>query len=100
MSYCNNHKSYNHDCISCERSKRVELEEELAALSALSLPLPPNWDREIVMNMDGYRTWWPTADNGSYAAHHLRRIASELDAINKGWDDQLKLEHAEEVKDD
>ncbi len=45
---------------------------------------------EFVTDVDGFVYYWPKSDRGgSYAAHHLRQLADELDRRNADWEKQI-----------
>jgi hypothetical protein len=44
---------------------------------------------EFVTDVDGFVYFWPRANGGHFAAHHLRWLADELDARNKDWEEQI-----------
>jgi hypothetical protein len=68
------------------------LRERVRVLECRSLELPDHVVKNIVTEVDGYKVYCPTNNGGSYAAHHLRRIATELDDLNKEWDDKIQQE--------
>lgn len=50
------------------------------------------WLPHIYREVDGYYYYMPPPNGGAYAAHILRAIANELDAMNKEWDDTINRE--------
>ncbi len=45
--------------------------------------------KDIVTDVDGYRVWWPTSNQGGFPAWALRAIADELDRLNRPMDDEI-----------
>ena len=68
-----------------------ELMGRIKELEARAIGLPPTHEpSEFVTDVDGYVYYWPHGSTGGhYAAHHLRRIATELDDRNREWHDQI-----------
>lgn len=55
---------------------------------------------DIVCDVDGYYYYWPTNNNGHFAAHHLRQIADHLDMINAPAEKQMQEYWEEQIKKD
>jgi len=70
----------------------LESKKRISALECRMVELPPVREpSEFVTDVDGYVYYWPHGSTqGHYAAHHLRRIATELDDRNKEWDEQIQ----------
>ena len=70
----------------------LERDKRISALECRMVELPPVREpSEFVTDVDGYVYYWPHGSTqGHYAAHHLRRIATELDDRNKEWDEQIQ----------
>lgn len=46
---------------------------------------------DVVMDVDGYRYFWPDMSRGGHwGAHVLREIADLLDELNEAWDAEVR----------
>lgn len=45
---------------------------------------------DVIMEVDGYYTFWPEGHGGYWEAHMLRAVADCLDELNEPWDTQIR----------
>ena len=66
-----------------------ELEARVKELECRMVELPDHIKKDIIREIDGFDVFM-ASKNGTFYAHHLRRIATELEDRNKEWDAELR----------
>lgn len=44
---------------------------------------------KVIMDVDGYFSYWPEDMSGSFSSWTMRLIADKLEEMNKDWDDKV-----------